>query len=268
MNGRLLSRLRTVAFAVGVAFAGGAHASATLTNFSDLWWMPSQSGWGLNVAQQDDLMYLTFYVFGRDSQPTWYTALVVHQGTQANGDELFAGPMFRSTGPSHAGPYDPALVQTASVGQAQFRATSTTTASLSYQINDVNGPISTTRAIERFQLREDNLGGRYLGGTSDVTSHCQPAANNGFVSEESGPFTVVHVGTLVEIRGPRCTYVGHRQQTGQVSRIEADYSCSDGAHGQVVFFDVRVEPGGLSGRYAGNGSSCDFSGNIGLARRK
>jgi hypothetical protein len=262
-----LRALRTSVLAVSLALSAGAHASATLTNFSDLWWTPAESGWGLNVAQQGELMYLTFYVFGRNTQPTWYTALLAHQGTQPGGGELFAGPVFRSTGPSISGTFDPSLVRTQSIGQAQFRAASPTQATVSYQIDD-GGPIASTHAIERFLLREDNLGGSYLGGTSDITSNCQPATNNGFVSEESGPFTIVHAGTLVQIRGPRCTYDGTRAQSGQVSSVEGTYRCSDGAHGQVRFFDLRVEPGGISGRYVGNGSFCDFTGSIGLARRK
>jgi hypothetical protein len=268
MQNALMRRLRAFVAAAAIAAAGGAHASATLTNFSDLWWNPAEPGWGLNIAQQADLMYVTFYVFSRTTQPQWYAAVLLHQGTQPGGVELFSGPVYRSTGPHQSGPWDPTAVTTTAIGQAQFRATSTTDATMSWQINDGGIPLSTVKAVERYSLREDNLGGAYLGATSDVTHNCANPANNGLVTDETGAFTVVHVGSAVEIRGPRCTYSGARAQTGQTSRIEGRYSCSDGGAGSFQFFDVKVEPGGLVGRYTGTGSFCEFSGNIGLGRRK
>lgn len=256
--------LRALVLSLCLAATAPATASSTLTNFSDLWWNPAESGWGLNVAQQADVMYLTFYLFGPNGQPVWYTALVVYQGLQADGSTLFAGNLFQSTGPYFGGPYNASLVDTSSVGSASFRGTSTTTATLTYVV----GNVTVVKQIERFLLRADNLSGDYLGGTSDITSNCALASNNGFRAEESGVFSVAHVGSVMEIRSPGCTYTGSQQQQGQVSRFDGTYACTNGAVGTISFFDLRVEPGGISGRYIGNGSSCDFSGNIGLARRK
>ncbi|HVE51503.1 MAG TPA: hypothetical protein VNG69_18015, partial [Casimicrobiaceae bacterium] len=268
MRFHLMHPLRIAALAFGIGLSGLAQASSTLTNFSDLWWSPNEAGWGLNIAQQSDVMFLTFYVYGRDSQPVWYTALLFFQGQQASGAQLYSGAMFRSAGPSHGGIYDPSRVTTTPVGQAQFLATSINNATVSYQINDVNGPISTSRPIERFLLKQDTLAGNYLGGTSDVTSQCTNPSNNGIISEEAGPFVVIDLGTRVEIRGPVCSYVGNKQQLGQVTSINTTYTCTTGAVGSASFFDLRVEPGGISGRYTGVGSNCVFTGNIGLGRRK
>ena len=256
--------LRAILLSLCLAASAPAFASATLTNYSDLWWTPAESGWGVNAAQQADVMYLTFYVFGPNRQPVWYTALVVDQGAQSDGTTLFAGNLFQSTGPWFGGAFDASTVATTSVGTATFRARSTTAATLTYVVNGVG----VTREIERFLLRTDNLTGSYLGGTSDITSSCAVPSNNGFRSEENGAFTLTHVGTLFELRSPTCTYTGAHEQKGQVGRVEATYACTSGASGEVTFFDLRVEPGGITGRYTGRGSSCDFNGNIGLARRK
>lgn len=264
MQRTLLRRVRAIVLSLGLAAALPAAGSATLTNFTDLWWTPAESGWGLNIAQQADTMYVTFYVYGQNGQPTWYSALLVHQGPQPDGSTLFAGSLDAYTGPYFGAPFNPVFVAGSRVGNATFRATSTTAATLSYNV----GTVTVTKAIERFLLREDNLAGSYLGGTSDVTSSCIVPGNNGFVSEESGAFTVAHIGTLMETRSPGCTYTGSHAQQGQVSRFEGNYSCGNGASGSIAFFDLRVEPGGISGRYTGRGSGCDFAGNIGLARRK
>lgn len=256
--------LRALALSACLITATPVVASSTLTNFSDLWWNPAESGWGLNVAQQADVMFLTFYVFGPGGQPVWYTALAVDQGLQPDGSTLFSGNLYQSAGRYFGAPWDPAAVTTTSVGTASFRATSTTAATLTYAV----GNVVVTEQVERFLLRADNFAGNYLGGTSDITSNCAPASNNGFRSEESGAFTVAHIGNVMEIRSPGCTYTGSHQQLGQVSRFDGNYTCTNGASGSVSFFDLRLEPGGISGRYAGRGSACDFAGNIGLARRK
>lgn len=261
MNARFL---RALALTICLSATAPAAASPTLTNFSDMWWTPAESGWGVNVTQQADLMFLTFYVYGTNGQPVWYTALVVDQGPQADGATLFAGNLFQSSGPYFGGPYNASFVNTTLAGSASFRGTSTTAATLTYVV----GNVTVVKQVERFLLRADNLAGNYLGGTSDITSNCTLASNNGFRSEESGVFTVAHIGSVMEIRSPACTYSGSQQQQGQVSRFDGGYTCTNGASGTVSFFDLRVEPGGLSGRYTGRGSSCDFSGNIGLARRK
>jgi hypothetical protein len=241
-----------------------ATASSTLTNLSDLWRTPAESGWGVNVAQQADVMILTFYVFGSNGQPVWYTALAVYQGLQGDGSTLFTGNLFQSTGPYFGNPFDPSQVNTSHVGSASFRGTSPTAATLTYVV----GNVTVVKQIERFLLRTDSLAGSYLGGTSDITSHCALSTRNGLRSEETRIFTIAHIGSVMEIRSPACTYTGSHHQQGQVSRFEGRYACTNGGSGTISFFDLRVEPGGISGRYTGNGSDCDFAANIGLARRK
>jgi hypothetical protein len=55
-----------------------ASCSSVTTSFSadltDLWWNESESGWGVNVIQQQDTLFLTFFVYGPDNAPTWYSA--------------------------------------------------------------------------------------------------------------------------------------------------------------------------------------------------
>ena len=255
---------RALALSLCIAVAPTVSASATLTNFSDIWWKPSEPGWGVNVAQQADLMFLTFFVYGLNGQPVWFTAILVDQGAQSDGSALFSGNLYQSSGSYFGGPYFSSDFAVGQAGTATFRGTSTTTATLAYSVNGV----VVLKAIERQPLRSDNFTGSYVGGTSDVTSACAFPGNNGIRSEESGNFTIAHVGSVMEIRSPGCTYTGSHSQLGQVSRFTGQYACTNGGFGTIAFFDLRVEPGGVSGRYTGNGSDCDFAGNIGLGRRK
>lgn len=256
--------LRAIALAVCIGAAAPVHATATLTNYSDLWWVPAEPGNGYAIAQQADRMFITVYVFGSNSQPTWYSALLVDQGPQTDGSTRFAGNVFHSSGSPLGTAFDPAAVLTTAVGTASFRSTTAERGTLSYNV----GALSLTKQIERFLLKADDFAGSYLGGTSDITSNCTNPANNGIRTEEAGTFTVVQVTNLMEIRGPRCSYVGTAAQLGQVLRFDSTYRCTDGASGVATFFDLRVEPGGISGRYTGVGSSCNFAGNLGFARKK
>ncbi len=63
---------RNIAAAIAVAIATLRPAAAT--DFTDLWWDPAESGWGLNVAQQADTMYVTLYVYGTTNRAAWYAA--------------------------------------------------------------------------------------------------------------------------------------------------------------------------------------------------
>ena len=43
-----------------------AHA-AFLT---DLWWSPDEPGWGATIVHQDDVAFVTLFVYGPDGAPT------------------------------------------------------------------------------------------------------------------------------------------------------------------------------------------------------
>jgi hypothetical protein len=242
-----------------------AFATTATVNFSDLWWNPAEAGWGATIAQQADVMFIAFFVYGDARQPTWVTATLSRQGTLADGSVVFEGDLYQTSGPSFDGPFDPSSVVYRKAGTATFRSATGTTATLTYS---VNGTV-VTKAIERQTLRNDNLSGSYIGGNSDVTSDCLVPSNDGFVSEESGAYSITHAGSLVTLSSPRCTYVGTYHQDGQSGRVDGTYTCDAGAAaGTMTFFDLRTEQQGVLGRYMGRGSNCTFDGHIGLARRK
>jgi len=51
------------------AFALPALASTHSTDYTDLWYLPAESGWGVNVVQQNDIVFATFFVYGPDGTP-------------------------------------------------------------------------------------------------------------------------------------------------------------------------------------------------------
>ena len=43
-----------------LAFSVCAHATTFSSDFTDLWWNESEDGWGANVVQQDNVLFMTF----------------------------------------------------------------------------------------------------------------------------------------------------------------------------------------------------------------
>jgi len=55
-------------------FASAAPATTATVNYNDLWWDPSESGWGVNMIMQYDTIFATFFIYGPDGKARWYTA--------------------------------------------------------------------------------------------------------------------------------------------------------------------------------------------------
>ena len=71
-----------------------AATRAYATNFQDLWWNPSESGWGINLAHQGDTMLATWFTYGADGLAHWLVGPdVVRQPTGE-----FTGQLYRTTG--------------------------------------------------------------------------------------------------------------------------------------------------------------------------
>ena len=86
---------------------GGTHA--TPPNFQDLWYAApaeSEAGWGLNVTQQGDIVFLTWFTYDRDGRGMWIVGSRMER-TAPNAD-TFSGALYRTTGPAfNAVPFTP-----------------------------------------------------------------------------------------------------------------------------------------------------------------
>ena len=68
------------------------------TNYQDLWWVPAESGWGVNFAHQGDQIFATWYTYdakapGAGNPPLWMSALMRRQGTS----NVFTGTLSRTS---------------------------------------------------------------------------------------------------------------------------------------------------------------------------
>ena len=65
-------RLGKLLFGVIAAVCQRDATSASFTDLTDLWWNPTESGWGLQMVNTGTFIYATIYVYGPDGKPVWF----------------------------------------------------------------------------------------------------------------------------------------------------------------------------------------------------
>lgn len=115
-------------------------------NYQDLWWVPSEPGWGMNVTQQGTTIYVTWYSYDVDGSPLWLSVLAP-QG--ANG--TFTGTLNRTSGTTWNN-FNPAAVTPTAVGTASFSFPDgnhmNMTATL--QVSGMTGPTTLNKQLTRY----------------------------------------------------------------------------------------------------------------------
>jgi hypothetical protein len=158
----------TLAAAAIFCVAPPARATTYSTDFTDLWFNANESGWGVNVIQQFNTMFVTMFIYGTDTAPRWFVAPDV-EPSPAGSQNVFTGQLFQTTGPSFtATSFDTNAVTKTVVGTVTFTFDSATTGTLQYVINGV----AVTKRITRQTWRDNVLAGNYLGGLTAIASNC------------------------------------------------------------------------------------------------
>ncbi len=67
-----------------------ASATAAMTNYTDMWWEPASSGWGINVMHLGEKIYGQWYTYENPNKPVFMTLMLERQ---ANGS--YSGKVFR-----------------------------------------------------------------------------------------------------------------------------------------------------------------------------
>ena len=119
--------------------------STASVNVQGLWWNApanSESGWGINLTQQADTLFATWFTYDTDGSGLW---LVMPNGAKT-GSNTYTGPLYRTTGPAFsASPWLAAGVASSAVGTATFTFTDANTGTFAYTVNG----FSQTKSIVR-----------------------------------------------------------------------------------------------------------------------
>ena len=254
------------AFAVSMAsitLPSIAHAN----NYQDLWWNPDESGWGINISQQGDVMFATWFIYGPNSQPTWiFLSNAKRSGALGN---TFIGEIAQaiSGSPFSAVPFVPStFANFRQVGSAKFVFSDARTGSLEYAIDGV----TVIKQITRQSISVFNLTGTYFGGLKRDGSGCINAALNGSLLNQA-TFSVSHniaTGslTITEIGGTQCNFSGNTQVFGSIVEGSGNLTCSaENITGTWTMREGRPSPNAFSALLTirPSGESCSLNATIG-----
>jgi lysyl endopeptidase len=124
-------------FSAGVSTTPGFDFSSV--NYTDLWWNSAESGWGLNLNHQGDIVFGTLFTYDA-AGPMW---LVLANGAKQS-DGSYQGALFRTTGPAfNASPWTPTTAT--QVGTMRLVFAGVGTATLTYTVNGTSVTKSITR---------------------------------------------------------------------------------------------------------------------------
>jgi len=263
-----MKALYRIALLVGIlATPAVVGATSYSVDRSDLWWVSTESGWGIQLVQRNDAMFATLFVYGSTTAPVWYSATLV-----PSGPSKWSGDLVAATGPGFAStPFDPTTVTRTVVGSMSFVVTSDQTGTLSYTVNGV----AVNKQIARQTLKDDDYSGSYAGLIHQVAQGCPDPGDLG-VTDNRIDFDIVQSGQTLSIQSqqqgpfPVCQSSGAFTTSGQFGfSQQVINSCTDGSStGNVMqLLRINVTPSGVmidfTAPSTNTGSKgCNFTGSI------
>ena len=254
----MLKRFLLCAFLLTAAFRAGA------TDYTDIWFLPSESGWGVNIVQSDDFLFVTFFIYGADNKPTWYTAQLK---LDASGN--YNGNLYATTGTFYALPWKASDLTNVVVGTASFQPTSAYTAKLIYTVTTPPTLAATvTKALQRQPLTTITFGGHYTGKGIVTTSGCAQASTGVFDIDIQATQTTDGSPSSLAVSyggGVTCTFSGSLNHWGKLYQMpSATYVCSDTGTSTMKVEEINATPYGLEFLWTAPlpGGTCTESGTF------
>jgi len=116
-----------------------------LVDYTDHWWNPQESGWGMSIVQHPSgEVFVVWFVYNSAGAPTWY---VIPSGKWETYSR-YTGTVYKTTGPFFGSSFDPSHVGVTPAGNATLSFTGYATANFSYTVEGVTG----TKAITRLSF--------------------------------------------------------------------------------------------------------------------
>ncbi len=142
----LLTGCAVALFSLVPARAVQAQGTSQSASYSDLWWNPAESGWGINLNQQGDTIFATWFTYGDGGRNAWY----VMSDARKQADGSYTGAIYQTTGVPYAQINGQKSSKTvAEVGTGTFRFSASNAATFNYKI----GAVDQTKGIVRQQYK-------------------------------------------------------------------------------------------------------------------
>ena len=112
-------------------------------DFTDLWWNPEESGWGLNLIQHPNgIIFAIWYTYDANGKMTWY-----HVPSGSWSDSMtYSGTLYAVSGPAfNANTFNAMQVKRTAVGTATLRFTSANSGTWTFNVDGATGTKSLSR---------------------------------------------------------------------------------------------------------------------------
>ena len=127
-------------------FVGAPTTTSGPVNYEGLWWNAppgSESGWGINVAQQGDTIFATWFTYDLSGRDSWFVMTA-----NRSGPSTYTGTLYSTTGPPFDSvPFNPAFVVATPVGSGTVTFTDANRATFAYTIGATFQAKALTREI-------------------------------------------------------------------------------------------------------------------------
>lgn len=110
-------------------------------DYTDLWWNPLESGWGISIHVKKDKLFAAWFVYDSSGKPTWYT---LQQG-RWEAANLYGGIVYATQSNPNAGLGPLTTLAITPVGRGSLTFTGTDRADFTYVVNSVESRKSIVR---------------------------------------------------------------------------------------------------------------------------
>ena len=255
---------------VSLGLALPASATTLTADFTGLWYRSpaeSESGWGVNIIQQHDVLFVTMFIYDQANQPHWYVASNVVN----TGGSNFSGQLFNIGSGTYFGAPWAGISGVQAVGNIAFQFSSPTQGSMTFSINNVQ----VTKPIVRQSWRIDNLTGNYIGGLTARGPGCDTGllVNGDLTVTHSQPNISFRVDFVNASNQPGvCTFNGIYSQVGSVGAVNSgNFTCTinnvpNAFAGSFSMSETYNNRNGFAGAISGTSQFCSFNGYFGGTR--
>jgi hypothetical protein len=110
-------------------------------DYTDLWWNPAESGWGMAIAQQSGIAFLAWYVYDASGKPAWLVATCPMSGSGCS------GTLYRTHGPAFGPTFNPTLVQATPAGTISAVFNDANSGYITYTVDGVSASKGIVRQL-------------------------------------------------------------------------------------------------------------------------
>jgi hypothetical protein len=179
-----MKRLFALAFALLLPVCGWAQANSylnfatgTAPSYEGVWWNPGESGWGVSVSHQGDILFAVWYTYDRDGSPMWLVmpdAALVDIGMMdmegmmamsmmgmSRNSPTYTGTLYRSTGPAFSSAtFDRNAVGVRAVGSGTLMFRAEGNGVFAYTVDDFSAAKDITRMAFSSSMPSCYVGGQ------------------------------------------------------------------------------------------------------------